>query len=353
MKERRKVLWQILLLVSLSSCNGQNHPEKQQHISNQVAGELSTPTDVIIDTLFVNNAPNNITRAMVQDKSGDIWLATFGGLFKYDGNSFTNILKEGSFFSILKDSNGNLWFGAIGSGVYLYNGEFFQNFTTDDGLVNNEIVCIYEDKMGNIWLGANGGVSRYDGKSFRNYVINGDTISEDSTGYVIPNLQRPINEVNTIIEDKTGKLWLGTRNKTFTYDGKSFTAVAQNGKPFTNVRWIIEDKKENIWLGGNEGLWRYNGTNFRPIAEGFVGYIYEDKHGNIWTSAQLSGNDWVLSRYENTTLGIEQQTRTIIKSGEGMFFGILEDADGNIWAGTLNGVCLYDGKNFHYLREKL
>nr|WP_223833946.1 two-component regulator propeller domain-containing protein [Spirosoma profusum] len=31
---------------------------------------------------------------------------------------------------------------------------------------NNEIVCIYEDKVGNIWFGANGGASRYDGKSF-------------------------------------------------------------------------------------------------------------------------------------------------------------------------------------------
>jgi hypothetical protein len=244
-----------------------------------------------------STAPNSISRTIKQDKKGNIWIASWEGVFRYDGKSFINITSEVSsarFFSVLEDRKGHLWFGSIGSGVYRYDGTFFRNFTTQDGLINNEIVFIYEDKIGNVWFGANGGVSRYDGKSFRNYVMNGTVMTEDKTGKVLPDV-RPSNEVNSIIEDTTGKLWLGTRGNTFVYDGKAFTVFTHDGKPFTNVRTIIEDKKGNIWLGGNDGLWRYDGSTFTNFTKNFVGYIYEDRKGNIWTSAAgINNQGWAL-----------------------------------------------------------
>ncbi len=112
---------------------------------------------------------SSVTRNMIQDRVGDIWIATFSGVFRYDGKSFTNVtgkVSSARFFSVMEDRKGNLWFGTIGSGVYRYDGKSFQNLTTKDGLLNNEITCIYEDKAGNIWFGANGGASQYDGKSF-------------------------------------------------------------------------------------------------------------------------------------------------------------------------------------------
>ncbi|GJM33637.1 MAG: hypothetical protein DHS20C18_26380 [Saprospiraceae bacterium] len=336
------------MLLFLASCEAQNRTDQPENNKNQIEGEFSSiPIVTKIDTLSANNVPSSITRTIIQDKKGNIWFATFEGIFKYDGKLFTNISKEISqsrFFSALEDSKGNLWFGSIGSGVYCYNGKSFQNFTTDNGLLNNEIVCIHEDKTGNIWFGANGGASVYDGKSFRNYTINGDSMIEDITWKTFPN-SRPMNEVNSIIEDEKGNFWFGTRGNTFIYDGKAFTTVAQNGKSFTNVRCIIEDKKGDIWLGGNDGLWRYDGIAFSNITKNFVGYIYEDKKGSIWTSSQ-SKNGWALSRYDIISLDSEKRAVTEVKIGEGMFFGILEDSAGNIWSGTLNGVYRYDGNTF-------
>lgn len=350
----KKINWIFLILSVLASCKGQNQIEGPKN-NIQTESELKDKAILIkTDTLKYSNAPNNITRTIIQDKIGNIWFATFEGVFKYDGISFTNVTKDVSksrFFSVLEDSKGNLWFGSIGSGVYRYDGKYFQNFTTDDGLINNEIVCIYEDKAGKIWLGANGGLSIYNGNFFQNYMITGDTIVEDKTGKVVPNLQRPTNEVNSIIEDKMGKFWLGTKGNTFIYDGKSFVTVSESGKPFTNVRWIIEDKKGNIWLGGNNGLWYYNGITFNNVTKDFVGYIYEDRKGNIWTSSQkISG--WALSYYKAMPIveGVKR-TATDIKTGEGMFFGITEDSTGNIWSGTLNGVCRYDGSKLEYFRK--
>jgi ligand-binding sensor domain-containing protein len=93
----------------------------------------------------------------------------------------------------LEDRKGNLWFGSIGSGVYCYDGKSFINFTIKEGLAGNGVTCIYEDKAGNIWFGTEAGVSRYDGKSFRNYMMTG---------------------VNSIIEGKTDKFWFATRGNT-------------------------------------------------------------------------------------------------------------------------------------------
>lgn len=286
------------------------------------------------------HGPNTIVRNIKQDRNGTIWIVSWDGVFRYDGKSFVNATSKASsarFFSVLEDSKDNLWFGSIGSGVYRYDGNTFQNFTTKDGLPNNEVTCMYEDKSGSIWFGVNGGVSRYDGSSFRNYLLDEGRMIEDRTGKTIPDFTRPPDEVNSIIGDKSGNLWFATRGNTFVYDGRTFRVFANNGKPFTNVRTLMEDKKGNIWLAGNDGLWRYDGTTFTNFTQNFVGYVYEDKGGNIWTSSS-AGKSWALSRYDEKTLVPE------IKAESPAIFGILEDDKGNIWFGAGDGVHRYDGK---------
>ena len=323
-----------LVLVSYTFCRGQN--------------KTDLPKDNIKSETKTSPGPNGITRNIIEDRKGNIWIASWEGIFRYDGKSFTNITSKVSsshFFSVLEDRKGNLWFGSIGSGVFLYDGKSFKNFTTKEGLAGNEVTCIYEDKTGNIWFGTEGGASRYDGKSFRNYRMNGG--------------------VNSIIEDKTGRFWFATWDNTFVYDGKTFTTITNNdGKPFANVRSIIKDKKGNIWLGGYDGLWRYDGSTFTNFTPNFVGYIYEDKKGNIWTSSErdnsqawalsgfnatpLSNQAWVLSRYDEKSLSDKNPTVTEITS-KPIIFGISEDDKGSIWFGSFDGVYRYDGNTIRKL----
>ena len=78
-------------------------------------------------------------------------------------------MANNSVYSIMEDKTGNLWFGTSG-GVSRYDGKSFTNYTTAQGLANNIVISITEDKTGNLWFGtAGGGVSRYDGKSFTNF----------------------------------------------------------------------------------------------------------------------------------------------------------------------------------------
>ncbi|GAB2528791.1 ligand-binding sensor domain-containing protein [Spirosoma aerophilum] len=318
--------------------------------------------------VITSYGPKAITRNIIQDRKGNMWIAAFDGIFRYDGKSFTNITSNVSsarFFSLLEDRKGTLWFGSIGSGVFRYDGHSFQHFTIKDGLLNNDVGSIYEDEKGDIWFGVFGGASRYDGKSFRNYIINGDSMDEDRTGETFS--QRPPYEVNSIIEDKTGKLWFATRSHTFVYDGHTFTVFRKkDGKPFTNVRTIIEDRKGAIWLAGNDGLWRYDGRSFANFIVAFAGYVYEDKKGNIWTSSDsdnksnfsvglqgVSGQKgWLLSRFNAHSLSTNTGVPTIIRANEGMLFGIREANDGSIWFGSLNGVSRYDGKTITDFNSK-
>jgi ligand-binding sensor domain-containing protein len=270
-----------------------------------------------VKSVITSTGPNNTTRNIIQGRKGNIWIAAFDGIFRYDGKCFTNItgkVSSARFFSVSEDRKGNLWFGSIGSGVYCYNGKSFRNFTTKEGLSNNDI--------------------------------------------------------NSIVEDKTGKFWFGTGGNAYIYNGKTFTILTHDGKPFTNVRSIIKDKKGTIWLGGNDGLWRCNRSTFTNFSQNFVGYIYEDKEGNIWTSSQENQYDingsratipltfgadfrgnWALFRYDGRSLYNKKPTVTLIKPNVGMICGILEANDGSIWFGAF-GVYRYDGNTITDFKAK-
>lgn len=341
----------LLFALLLFGCNQANTFSKGQNQNKVPTNTIKPqPKDAI-----TSEGPSNIVRSIIQDRKGTIWMASWEGIFRYDGKFFTNITDKVSsarFFSILEDSKGNFWFGTIGEGAYYYDGKSFKNFKIREGLLNNEVSSIYEDKKGNIWFGVSGGASCYDGKSFRNYIIEGNVIYEVWTGRTFPDRQP--NNLNSIMEDKTGNLWISSKSELFVYDGKTFTALRnKDGKSFCNVWGITKDRKGTIWFGANEGLWRYDGSTFTKFSENGALSILEDKEGNIWTSSTTAmyNKPWTLSRYDEKSLSKEKPTVTEIATKQ-LIFGILEDYDGNIWFGSGDGVYRYDGKNITDFRKK-
>lgn len=296
--------------------------------------------------------PTRITRNILEDKAGNIWFATWEGIVRYDGSSFTNLTnKEGlrgyRTFSILEDQKGIIWFGTIGAGLYRYdasevrNGKSgFTNLTTENGLVNNDIQCMYEDQKGNLWLGTRNGLSCYDGHTFRNFT------KEDGL---------PDADLNSIIEDESGNLWLGARGEASVYDGQKFTRLLrEGGQNFINVRSIIKDKKGNIWLGGNDGLWYYEDKTFVKLDPDFIGYLFEDSQGNLWVSKSTPDNSYQMGLYHYDAQQLPPTPTTAsnqIANPQGQVFGITEDSKGNIWFGTERGAGRFDGVTFEYFRD--
>ena len=293
---------------------------------------------------------NKMIRNVKNAKDGSILLAaSFSGIFRYDGKSFTNLTSKigpRRFWNVHEDRHGNVWCATTDSGVYCYNGASVRHFTTKEGLPNNSVMSIYEDRSGTIWFGTGGGASHYDGKSFQNF-----TTKEGLSN----------NAIHTIMEDKSGNFWFGTSGEGCIYDGKTFTVFkTEDGKAFNNIWSIIADRKGNIWFGASTidyrrgdtlfvspGFWRYDGKTFTKVADRAASAIMEDTNGNIWTTGAVNPNgvgDWILSRYDQGNLYEKKPTVAQITSLKKMLCGILEADDGSIWFGSINGVYRYDGK---------
>ena len=92
---------------------------------------------------------------------------------------------------LLLDRHGNLWIATRG-GLSCFDGRSFRSFTTEDGLPSNRIHCLFEDARRHLWIGTDRGVALYDGRLFQT-------------------IQSPhIGPVCRILEDRDGAFWLGT-----------------------------------------------------------------------------------------------------------------------------------------------
>ncbi len=70
-------------------------------------------------------------------------------------------------FTIAEDSQGNVWFGDRDAGIWKYDGVKMTNYTTKDGLTNDNALSIYEDDKGGLWFGMEDGkVYKFNGKTF-------------------------------------------------------------------------------------------------------------------------------------------------------------------------------------------
>jgi ligand-binding sensor domain-containing protein len=337
----------LLLITAPNDTKGQITPSQlQASVNAGIDPYFIASTDTIS-----RYGPRSITRDLIQDKHGNYWLASWQGIIKYDGELFTNYtLKEGlikfHIISAYRDRLGNLWFGTARGGLYRYNGQSFKLFTTKEGLADNSVTCFAEDKKGNIWFGTENGASRYDGKTFTNFsVTNG----------------LPGKNVRAILLSESGRLWFGCGASTYmandggisSYDGKSFTSLKSIDSLSWNVTSLLEDRSGNIWIGTMNGLTKYDGTSLRSIAEipsSLVYYIIQDKEGLIWFTSGAPNPIYksiatqILYSYDGKTF-----TKTIERSepGDHQIFGKLIDGDGKIWFGTMKGLCNYDGKTIN------
>lgn len=271
--------------------------------------------------------------------------------------------KYGNVNCSLQDKAGNLWFGTTQNGLYKYDGNSFIQYLVKDGLNSDNISCLLQDKDGLIWIGTEAGLCVYDGKTFREIKI---PLSENQP-LNKSEIYRNSHWVFSIMQAKNGQLWFATIDGVYIYDGKSFTYFIVNERSGgysssnNNVEKIIEDNDGNIWLGGraNHGVYRYDGRsiiNFKlpeiklQFGEKRVGHDWgwpqlQDKNGDIWFS------NWAGTyRYDGKTF-------TTITPADGLpgYNGvvkkILEDKNGNLWFGGDVGLSLYDGKSFKLFNE--
>ncbi|OFY44257.1 MAG: hypothetical protein A2X18_01200 [Bacteroidetes bacterium GWF2_40_14] len=259
-------------------------------------------------------------------------------------SSFSKLqgLRHDQVRAIAQDKMGNLWLGTD-DGLTRYDGKYFSHYTTEQGLNNNLILSVLRDKKENLWFGTfNGGVTRFDGRYLTNF-----TTKEGL----------PSNVVNCIFQDSRGNIWLGTGAGASKYDGKSFTNFSiKEGLTHNDVRAILEDNSGNIWIATNGGgISIFNGSTFSNYSENegliqnFIGNLFKDSKGNIWLGSASKG----VARFDGERFAIFTETEGL---GGNAIRTITQDEEENMWFGTTDsGLTKFDGKYFtHYgLKEGL
>ncbi|MBU0764133.1 MAG: SpoIIE family protein phosphatase [Bacteroidetes bacterium] len=196
-------------------------------------------------------------------------------------------LAQSDVLALYQEKNGNLWIGTNGGGLNIYNGREFMLLTTDNGLIDNVIYSVMQDSEGAFWIGTSKGISIYDGGSFTNLSV--------SDGL-------PHSRVYKIIEDRSGTIWCGTEKG---------VATVRNGK--------VERFTEN-----------------KILEKSFVYCIYIDSRKTIWFGTYGKG----VVRYNTETGEFTNYTRKE-KLYSNYIRDFVEDTDGNIWIGTWEGCNIY------------
>ena len=204
--------------------------------------------------------------SMAVDGSGVIWIGTIEGVCRFDGKTFspfalpeaqpdpTRGVTSGKFVHcITVDRKGRVWFGTNG-GAYVYDGKTLTNLSERDGLPNNAVGSILEDKSGNIWFGTiHGGISRFDGRDFTNFTEQGVVEGK---------------EIWCIHEGRSGNVWIsGKRSPMYRYDGNTFTKVNEQDGITSLAFTILEDNSGRLWLSGTNGLFRHDGESFVRVTK--------------------------------------------------------------------------------------
>lgn len=185
---------------------------------------------------------------------------------------------------------------------------YFRTMDIRDGLSQNTVYQILQDRKGFMWFGTKDGLNRYDGISFRVYKKENSGLGK--------------NFITALYEDHEGNIWIGTDGGVFIYDPMldSFTAFHTASDKGTVIRDFVtmigSDADNNIWMSvENQGLFCYEYDKKK-----LRNYLHESGLANV-TRFWMNGNTCWLALYADNLY--------YAKTGFEVPLQPFKDADGN------------------------
>jgi signal transduction histidine kinase/ligand-binding sensor domain-containing protein len=284
--------------------------------------------------------------AIATDKYGYVWIGTWEGISRFDGNEFFNYgqaegLPADGVSSFLTTRDGVQWIGTI-KGLCRYNpeshsaGERFTVYQPSEVRESQKIMGLAEDRDGSILCGTWTGLFRLRRSPFEAKFekvdvgeSNGDALEHllvDRAGVLWfatdhglyrrapgAGLERfgkrnglPSDSIGGLVEDRAGRLWVGTDHGLCVltaHPDPRGPAVAAVYLPRTaRVYALLEGSDGTIWAGTTEGLWKSFPGSPPGQVQGFQGYglsnglsndvltaLGEDRDGNLWLGSETGG----------------------------------------------------------------
>jgi signal transduction histidine kinase/ligand-binding sensor domain-containing protein len=297
---------------------------------------------------------------LVADTNDTLWLGTTAGLIRFDGTNFLNVSRragvEAAADNPIVAPDGSIWFGGLHSrtGLWRYRPDAtpggrsqFEQFTRERGLVHDLVYAPTFAPDGTLWVGTQGGVSRFDGNTFVNF-----TSAEPDS----------MSDIDTITLTNTaeGILWAGTGSGgLLRYEPGTFDRFHQpDGLPGTRAGQGVQMTDGSLWLasGGwqdlNCGVVRFGDAGIKTFlsAEAFgssnaVFAMALAPNGDLWLGQMGSGGR--LARYSQGRFTSFGRPEGLPADG---ITSISVAPSGDVWiAFWENGVARFDGRVFQHL----
>jgi diguanylate cyclase (GGDEF)-like protein len=315
--------------------------------------------------------PHNLVHNVTQTPDGYLWFATWEGVARYNGREFRIFdrgtvpeLRDNGVRALRLGAGGTLWLGTSRGGVTRYRDGQWKTFTQADGLAQDEIMDLHEDRQGQLWIATeSAGVDRLDSdgrivhfgqpQGLSSEVLYG--FAEDSQGTIwaatADGLIRfngtgfdryggdrglPDGQVFSVASDILGNLFVGTEKGLYHRVGERFE-ILDPALPRDNVIRVLPDRDGSVWLGTvNGGLFRRSQhgveqlSSRRGLPNDRVSALFQDREGSLWI-----GTNAGLMRLRDapfTTLTTEHGLP------DAYVRSVVQDDAGILWAGTSHGL---------------
>ncbi|MHC1705576.1 MAG: two-component regulator propeller domain-containing protein [Tenuifilaceae bacterium] len=321
-------------------------------------------------------------KSSIINKHGIIWIITEEkGIIKFDtkaekfytyshSSNDVSTLSSNDILTIYEDNEGILWIGSNGSGINKKKNNKFIGYKSypnnPKSLKGKGAWTVYKDKTGIIWVGTESGLNKLDRNTdeFLLYSHNDNNKKSISD-----------NNVISIFEDKDGDFWIGTsrgglnlfdrNNGTF----KHFRNEPENAQSLSSdfILPIIDAEDGYLWIGSrNAGLnkfdkkkgifkrYQYNPNCSNCISHNRINALLIDKTGILWIGTSGGG----LNKFDRNTEKFTSYKPDFLKpnSINNLFImSLCEDKAGNLWVGTYDGgLNLFDRRTetFKHYTEK-
>ena len=345
------------------------HSAESQQNSSLLSQRVSSPGEVLDGLADLNfelmgakqGLPHDSVYGFAQDGRGFLWIATFGGLSRFDGYRLRNYihdpenpasLPDNNIRWLLPASNGGLWVATGNAGVVLYDpaADGFRPLPNlPASLRNSHIFCMADDGYGGLWFGSQLGLVHYNADS-SSYQIYGKAAATNATGFTE-------GSVFSVLLDREGNLWVGGDHGLLVKRSGATNFEAVPGLDGTEqmgatppVWTIFEDQEGRLWIGTDKagvGIVNRSTMHMEPVA-GLAGAtsligaatvrgIVEVRKDQFWIATYGSG----LVTYDfNSGRGrryLRDLTSTTPLSNN-FLRGILMDRSGLVWLGTDRGL---------------
>lgn len=272
--------------------------------------------------------PTSDANAIAQTGEGFLWIGSYAGLIRYDGNTFDRIDSTDGIANVrclFVDSHDCLWIGTNDSGVFLMKQGEFRKWDKADGLRSVSIRAIAEDENGFVYVaGAAAGIAvidadlrlsvlqdaRVDGLTIPvlrrgsdgliyGLTQNGDlfTLMDGELVTFLSHEECRVKDIHSILPDPVnpGRLYLGTENSEV-YSGDLSSNFASLGRkdisPLSGVN-SMEFINGQIWLCTGNGIGRLDNEGFHVLRNvpmnNSVENVLTDYEGNLWFASSHQG----------------------------------------------------------------